>query len=349
VRQLVKARDGRKLAVESLGAPEGKPVFLLHGTPGAFIGPRPRGSILYRQGIRLIGYNRPGYADSDRLQGRKVAAAAADVEDIADFFSLKRFSVVGRSGGAPHALACAALLPDRVTCAAALCSLAPYDAEGLDWTEGMAASNVKAYREASSVRAYREASGVRAYREGASAEADREGTHPEAEDDGLSALIATLNQHVRELRQSSEGLLRSLSPELDKSDNNVIGDIALRRIIAETHAEAVRSGIDGWVDDVLALGSPDGWGFKLRDIALPVLLWHGQDDKFSPVGHALWLKERIAGAELDVRPSLAHFDAVNSLPGILSWVLDRVSEELEGGARGRYDLGPERVVMAPAG
>jgi pimeloyl-ACP methyl ester carboxylesterase len=318
VRQMVKVRDGRELAVESLGAPDGKPVFLLHGTPGAFIGPRPRGSILYRRGIRLIGYNRPGYGDSGRMKGRKVADAAADVEDIANFFSLKRFSVVGRSGGAPHALACAALLPDRVICAAALCSLAPYNAEGLDWTDGMTASNVKAYQEAE-------------------------------DHDDLSALIATLNGHVRELRQSSEGLLRFLGPELDKSDNNVIGDIALRRIIAQTHTEAVRNGIDGWVDDVLALGSPDGWGFNLHDIALPVLLWHGQDDKFSPVGHARWLEKRIAGADLQARPSLAHFDAVNSLPGILSWVLERVNEEHWTAAP--MQLGPsaaEHVLAAPA-
>jgi pimeloyl-ACP methyl ester carboxylesterase len=312
VKQMVTARDGRKLAVESLGAPGGKPVFLLHGTPGALIGPRPRASILYRRGIRLIGYNRPGYADSDRLKGRRVADAAADVEDIANFFSLRRFSVVGRSGGAPHALACAALLPERVACAAALCSLAPYNAAGLDWTDGMAASNVEAYT-----------------------------------GDNLSALIARLSSHVRELREASEGLLRFLEPELENSDNDVVGDIALRRIIAQTHAEATRCGIDGWVDDVLALGSPDGWGFNPQDIALPVLLWHGQDDKFSPASHSSWLQNRIAGAQLDVQPSVAHFDAVKSLPGILSWVLDRVKEEVASQGRGRCDLVPGRVLATP--
>ena len=89
--------------------------------------------------------DRPGYGDSDRLAGRSVAAAAADVAAIADAYGLDRFGVVGRSGGGPHALACAALLPGRVTKAAVLATLAPGNAEGLDWFAGMTESNVEAY------------------------------------------------------------------------------------------------------------------------------------------------------------------------------------------------------------
>jgi pimeloyl-ACP methyl ester carboxylesterase len=145
VTQQVRDHDGRRLSVDSLGDPEGKPVFLLHGTPGGRGGPRPRGIVLYRLGIRLISFDRPGYPGSDRDPGRTVASAAENVRVIADYFGIDRFSVVGRSGGAPHALACAALLPDRVISAAALSSPAPHDADDLIWTAGMAASNVRAY------------------------------------------------------------------------------------------------------------------------------------------------------------------------------------------------------------
>ena len=150
--QQVRDPDGRRLSVESLGNPEGKPVFLLHGTPGGRNGPRPRGIVLYRLGIRLISYDRPGYPGSDRDPERNVASAAENVRTIANYFGIDRFSVVGRSGGAPHALACAALLQDRVISVAALGSLAPYDAydprdaDGLDWEAGMTDSNVRAYR-----------------------------------------------------------------------------------------------------------------------------------------------------------------------------------------------------------
>jgi pimeloyl-ACP methyl ester carboxylesterase len=74
--------------------------------------------------------------------GRRVADAAADVSAIADAFGLGRFAVVGRSGGGPHALACAALLPERTTKAAVLAGIAPREAEGLDWLDGMTESNL---------------------------------------------------------------------------------------------------------------------------------------------------------------------------------------------------------------
>jgi len=292
VAQVVEAPDGCRLSVEFSGAPPGKPaVFLLHGTPGTLLGPRPRGIFLHRLGIRLISYNRPGYPGSSRRKGRSVADAALDVKAIADHFGIERFSVIGRSGGAPHALACAAAanLRDRVVCAAALSSLAPLDAEGLDWFLGMAESNIRAYQDAES---------------------------------DLPTLITTLNQHAGQVRNNSQGLLNMLWPELVGSDKQVIGDIGLRRLIAQTHAEALSESADGWIDDVIALSSP--WGFRLSDITAPVRLWHGCDDVFSPAAHTHWLMKRISTAEPDVRPGIAHFAAVEILPEILRWVLRKV-------------------------
>ncbi|MER7134143.1 alpha/beta fold hydrolase, partial [Streptosporangium saharense] len=98
----VPTRDGRTLAVDEKGAPEGNPVFLLHGTPGSRVGPSPRATVLYRLGIRLITYDRPGYGLSDRRKGRSVADVAEDMAVIADRLGIGSFSVLGRSGGAPH-------------------------------------------------------------------------------------------------------------------------------------------------------------------------------------------------------------------------------------------------------
>ena len=141
----VKTPDGRQLSTQTYGDPDGKPVFLLHGTPGSRLGPHPRGILLHRLGVRLIAFDRPGYGESDRFQGRRVADAATDVLAIADAFDLDKFAVVGRSGGGPHALACAALLPDRLTKAAVLVGLAPREADGLDWFDGMTQFNVLEY------------------------------------------------------------------------------------------------------------------------------------------------------------------------------------------------------------
>jgi len=292
VTQVVKAPDGRRLSVESVGAPEGRPVFLLHGTPGGRNGPRPRGIVLYRLGIRLISYDRPGYDGSDRQPDRTVADAAIDVQAIADNFGLERFSVVGRSGGAPHALACTALLKPRVTCAAALGSLAPYDADGLDWLSGMTASNQQAYRHAGR---------------------------------DLRALIAMLNDQANQVRSNSEGLLKRLWPDLAEHDKNVVGNISIRRKIAEVHAAALRDSADGWIDDVIALSRP--WNFDPAEITAPVLFWHGSEDIFSPITHTYWLRERIRSSELEVENGAAHFGAVEVLPRILTWVTDKVNTE----------------------
>lgn len=289
---VIVAPNGRRLSVESTGDPEGRPVFLMHGTPGTRTGPRPRGIVLYRLGVRLISYDRPGYAGSDRHPDRTVADVADDVAGIADWFGIDRFSVVGRSGGGPHALACAALLKHRVICAAALGGLAPHDAEGLTWQAGMADYNIRAYRDAEA---------------------------------NLGSLIAMLNALAGQVRNSPQSLLDSLSPELAGHDKAVIGDTALRRIIAATHAEAIRDTVDGWIDDVVALSRP--WGFELSDIGVPVKLWTGSNDVFSPPSHTYWLGKHIESAVLEVEGSTAHFRSVEILPRILAWVADTADEE----------------------
>ncbi|MFC7484665.1 alpha/beta fold hydrolase [Luedemannella flava] len=135
----------RRLMVEVSGNRDGMPVFLMHGTPGSRSGPKPRGSVSYRLGVLLISYDRPGYGRSTRHPGRGVADAARDVAAIADALGIDRFAVVGRSGGGPHALACAALLPQRVVRTAVLVSLAPANARDLNWYDGMTPGNVAAY------------------------------------------------------------------------------------------------------------------------------------------------------------------------------------------------------------
>lgn len=295
--QQVPGPDGRGLSVESLGDPEGKPVFLLHGTPGGRNGPRPRGIVLYRLGIRLISYDRPGYPGSDRNRGRSVASAADDVGAIADYFGIKRFSVVGRSGGAPHALACAALMPDRVVSTAALGSLAPADAEGLDWTAGMTESNRRAYRYATRDR---------------------------------DSLRVMLEEQAERVSKGSEGLLGALWSEMGSHDKEVVDDIALRRIIADIHVEALSNNcIDGWIDDVIALSRP--WEFEPAKITVPVMLWGGQDDVFSPVSHTYWLAERIDDAEVEIEDGKAHFGAVKILPKVLAWVARKANGERPSG------------------
>ncbi|MFC0435939.1 alpha/beta fold hydrolase [Kutzneria buriramensis] len=126
--------DGRTLHVYDTGS--GTPVFWHHGTPQIGAVPTP---LLALQGIRWLSYDRPGYGGSTDSPGRTVGSAAADIAAIADSLGVTRFSVLGHSGGANHALACAALLPDRVTRCVSAAALAPFEPTDLDWWAGMVA------------------------------------------------------------------------------------------------------------------------------------------------------------------------------------------------------------------
>lgn len=144
--------DGRTLRVHDAGGRGALAVLWQHGTPNIGTPPAPWAAASERLGLRWIGHDRPGYGGSTPRPGREVASVAADVAAVADALGLDRFAVVGHSGGGPHALACAALLADRVTATICISGLAPRDARGLDWYAGMGAPDVASLRSAESGR-----------------------------------------------------------------------------------------------------------------------------------------------------------------------------------------------------
>jgi pimeloyl-ACP methyl ester carboxylesterase len=131
-------------------------VFWHHGTPNIGAPPVPLFPAADRLGIRWVSYDRPGYGGSTAHPGRDVASAAADAAAVADALGIGRFAVMGHSGGAPHALACGALLPDRVLGVVSAAGLAPFGAEGLDWFAGMAPPCAASLRAAAEGRAAKE-------------------------------------------------------------------------------------------------------------------------------------------------------------------------------------------------
>jgi pimeloyl-ACP methyl ester carboxylesterase len=147
---------GRTLHVYEAGAPDGVAVVWHHGTPNIGAPPAPLFPAGERLGVRWVSYDRPGYGSSTPVPGRDVASAARDVAAVADALGIERFALLGHSGGGPHALACAALLPDRTTAVVSISGLAPYGAEGLDWFAGMAPSGEAALRAAVAGRVARE-------------------------------------------------------------------------------------------------------------------------------------------------------------------------------------------------
>lgn len=163
----IELADGRTLHVYDTGPASGgdtgaadaaDPLTIVwhHGTPNIGAPPRPLFPAAARLGIRWVSYDRPGYGGSTARPGRDLASAAADTAHVADVLGIGRFAVMGHSGGGPHALACGALLPERVLGVVDVAGLAPYDAAGLDWFAGMREGGIASLRAALQGRAAKE-------------------------------------------------------------------------------------------------------------------------------------------------------------------------------------------------
>jgi pimeloyl-ACP methyl ester carboxylesterase len=153
--------DGRTLHVYDTGRAGELTVFWHHGTPNIGAPPEPLFEVSDRLGIRWVSHDRPGYGGSTPRPGRTVGSVAEDVVAIADALDVERFAVFGHSGGGSHALACGALLSDRVIAVVSAAGIAPFGADGLDWFAGMSDSSLGSLRAAAAGRAAKEAYEVR--------------------------------------------------------------------------------------------------------------------------------------------------------------------------------------------
>jgi pimeloyl-ACP methyl ester carboxylesterase len=279
----------RTLGVHEAGDPAGRPVLVHHGTPahGALFAPWIEDA--HARGIRLIGYDRPGYGVSSPDPDRTVASAAEDVAAIADALGIDRFATWGASGGGPHALATAALLGDRVVAVASVAGVAPFDAPGLNWFAGMGEGNLVEF----------------------------------------GAALQGRGTVERFARAQAESMLGGPGAEqADELASLVSGPDAAA--LAEGFAEywlggmpeVFRTGVDGWVDDDLAILRP--FGFDMADIDVPVLVWHGRQDRFVPLAHGEWLASAIPGTDVRITGEDGHLTlATRRIPAVHEWLLAR--------------------------
>jgi pimeloyl-ACP methyl ester carboxylesterase len=288
--RLVLGENGREIRIIEAGQPGGVPILVHSGTPDS--------ALLYdlwdedarSRGIRLIGYDRPGYGDSTPRIGRTVANAVDDVAAIAKALNLKELLVWGHSGGGPHALACAALLPDLVVAAAALSSPAPYLSDGLDWLAGMGEDNVAEF--------------------GAALEGP----------DAVRQFVEKAAPGV--LGSDPIALVQAMRSLLCPADVEV-----LTGKLADFILKGMRAGIietrDGWIEDDIAFTTP--WGFELDQIRIPVMLMHGRQDQMVPFSHGQWLASKIPDVATRFLPDDGHLTIpARHIPEVHAWLLDKL-------------------------
>lgn len=266
--------DGRRLDVRITGPEGAVPLVFHHGTPGARTPLRAVERAAHRSGLRFVTTSRPGYGGSPRRPGRDVVAVVADTAAVLDAIGAATCVVAGWSGGGPHALACAARLAG-VTAALVVSSVAPCESEGLDWLSGMGAANLAEFA---------------------------------ATLDGETALRAFLEPEAAGLQKVTvNDIVASLDSLLPPVDRAVVRGEFGDDLAALFH-EALRAGVDGWIDDDLAFTKP--WGFGLAEIAVPTSLWQGTEDLMVPLEHGRRLAARIPATFAHVERGEGHLSIV---------------------------------------
>lgn len=284
--------DGRSLDVWLAGPHDGTPFLFHSGTPGNGMPFAWHVARLAERGLRYVSITRPGYGSSTRREGRRVADVVDDVRTVLDHLGIDRAYVGGWSGGGPHALACAALLPDRVLGTALIAGVAPYPAEGLDWLAGMGEENVAEF--------------------GATLE-------------GGEALRVVVEPQAEAMRVITPAdVAASFGDLIDDVDRGALDGPDLASYLADLFHEAFRVGYWGWFDDDIAFTTP--WGFDIDSIPGRVHLWQGGHDRMVPYAHGQWLASHCGGACVHLSDDQGHLSLVRDRFG------DILDELLAGGS-----------------
>jgi pimeloyl-ACP methyl ester carboxylesterase len=288
----VKVASGRRLGFAEFGAPDGRPVVWLHGTPGARRQiPHEARIAAERDGLRLVGIDRPGIGSSSPFIYENVAAFAGDLEIVADRLGLDELVVIGLSGGGPYALAAGACLPDRVHAVGVLGGVAP--TIGPDAVHGGLVALGRRFAPLLSVT--RVPVGI-----------------------GLTALV----RMVKPFGSPALDLYARVSPE---GDRRLLGRPEFKAMFLDDLMNGSRKQLSAPIADVLLFSKH--WGFDLADVHVPVRWWHGDADHIIPFAHGVHCVSRLPDAELVVLPGESHLGGLGVGEEILLTLIELADQD----------------------
>jgi pimeloyl-ACP methyl ester carboxylesterase len=265
----VERTHGRAVAWAAWGVEGGRRLLQLHGTPGSRIGPTRDLGVYDRLNAHVVTFDRPGYGRSSAQRDRTILSVADDALAIADSLEWERFSVLGISGGGPHALAVGARAPERVVRLGLAVGGPPTELVDPD---DLIAIN-------------------------------REGRR-RAEQEGRESLEAFLAEPAAQMPSDPIGVLESAMADAPPVDREMLQRPDVREVLAASLREAFANGPLGWFDDSWALSTP--WDFSLEDVRVPVHMWYGTLDRNVPIRAVQAMAERLQVASFELIPDAGH-------------------------------------------
>ncbi len=284
--------EDRQIGFAEFGAPQGRAVFWLHGTPGARR-QIPTEARVYadHHNVRLIGVDRPGIGSSTPYQYEAISAFADDLRAIADTLGIDKMAVVGLSGGGPYALACAAGLADRVVAAGVLGGVAP--THGPDAISGGLMD--LGQRVAPLLRL---------------------GGNP------LRLGASLLIRAARPIASPALDVYALLSPEADR---HLLTRPEFKAMFLDDLLNGSRKQLAAPFNDVIVFARD--WGFRLDEVTVPVRWWHGDHDHIIPFSHGEHVVSRLPNAELFHLPGESHLAGLGRGEEILATLMKVWDEE----------------------
>jgi pimeloyl-ACP methyl ester carboxylesterase len=261
-------KDGRKLGFLEYGDSKGKPLFFFHGWPGSRFSGKETDEAGKKLGIRIISTDRPGIGLSTYKKDRKLFDWPDDVIELADYFGIKKFSIMGVSGGGPYVAVCAYKIPDRVIKAGIVVGLAPIYVKGN--LDGMALqgklgwANYHRFPLLCTLAALGTAIQFRYF-------------------PVFGALIAFPTKQDRLLYQ--EAIKNKAGEEIGTK-------------------EAFHQGTKGVIQELKIY--TDYWGFEIKDIKAEVYLWYGVKDRCVSMNMGRYYKSQIKDSKLFIDPNGGH-------------------------------------------
>ena len=279
--------DRRTVGWTESGVPDGRPMLRVPGTPGSrYTLPADR-SLWFERGLRVVTVERPGFGVSTRLPGRGFAEHADDLAAVLDRLGIERLTVYGGSGAAPHVLALAARHPERVAAVTILDGAAPMTDDELD-------SQVEANVIADRLARARDVESLRTF-----LEAER------------TALLADPIAAFHAIMAGAPAEDHALIDEPDWLAGSGRGFL-----------EALAPGVDGWLDEMLALDG-DWADIDLEAVTASVTWWHSEIDRNTPFPSAQRLVARLPNARFVVLDGDGHLAGYRQEAEILDELLAR--------------------------